>query len=575
VSSAVAVSPVTDFSGLPKDKLAEMLAQREAMIEELSRARTEYLKIAPHLTFVPNPSQYRWLQMIQKGLDEGKMKFGVFDGNSAGKTLWLVQLIYAIMCPKQGRNPWFDVPFITNWEWGKDIRLVCKSTDLSDQTGMVWKLISDWWPKSEYTSIKQGFNYAAAYTHKITGFTLSVRTFDQPIEQHDDGFTQAAVFFNEPPPSSVWNSYPARLRGGGFMLATATLVRESEFFKDDVIDNPKACYSMGDLEGNCLEHSSLETIDPLTKKSITLRGTLKHANLENIIANSPARERLARKTGRPIHLSGAAFNVTPEVHFIPRSQLPKLADCSATLLTLDPHQRRPWAINVMMKEGFGNYFVADEWPKITTEPWKIPYHKIDSAGVGRQVYVDAIKKLKENWNIRDINCVIDSKFAGQMVTENEHARKLREILMYQHKLYFQSGATNVAGEGGGIDVLEGFLAYDHERPVEFGNMPRLFVCDDLWNSCHQLQNVIWDEFADPDRYGQNRKLDEKYLDYVRLIMYGLMHRASHNRAMPNLKDIERQTLDERWKKVSSEFPVAEVSATEDQGSNFISEVYYV
>jgi len=161
------------------------------------------------------------------------------------------------------------------------------------------------------------------------------------------------------------------------------------------------------------------------------------------------------------------------------------------------------------------------------------------------------------------------------VTDNEHARKLREILMYQHKLFFQSGATNVAGEGGGIDVLEGFLAYDQNQPVEFGNMPRLFVCDDLWNTCHQLQNVIWDEFADPDRYGQNRKLDDKYLDFVRLIMYGLMHRASHNKAMPNAKDAEKQTLDERWKRVSAEFPVHEIHATEDQGSNFASEVYYV
>lgn len=570
-----APTPVTDFSGIPHDKLREMLAQREAMISKIARARSEYLKIAPHLTFVPNPPQYRWLQMIQKGLDEGKMKFGIFDGNSSGKTIFATNLVYNIISPAQGRNPWFNFSFIQNWKWGKHLRIVCKSTDLKAQTGMVWKLINDWWPKSEYTTGQQGFDYIALYQHKTSGFTISVRTFDQPVDQHDDGSTISMVWFNEPPPSSVWQAYPARLREGGFMLATATLVRESEFFKDDVIDNPNAVYSMGDMESNCMEHSTLDTIDPMTSKPITLRGTLHHENLENIIANSPLRERLARKTGRPVHLSGAAFNVSPEVHFIPRDKLPKLSDCSASLLTLDPHQRRPWAINIMLKDGFGNYFVADEWPKVTTEPWKIPYHKIDSAGVGRQVYVDAIKALKQKWNVRDINCVIDSKFAGQMVTENEHARKLREILMYSHKLVFQSGATNVAGEGGGIDVLEGFLAYDQEKPVEFGNIPKLFICDDLWNTCHQLQNVIWDEFADPDRYGQNRKLDEKYLDYVRLIMYGLMHRASHNKPMPSREQIEKQSLDDKWRKISSEFPVAEVQADGNPESSFASEVYYV
>lgn len=568
--------PVTDFSGIPKDKLAEMLAQRESLLKELTRARSEYLKIAPHLTFVPNPPQYRWLQMIQKGLDEGKMKFGIFDGNSSGKTLWGSNLFYNIISPPEGRNPWFNTPFIQNWKWGKHGRIVCKSTDLKDQTGMVWKLIHDWWPSTEYTMGKQGFDYTALYQHKLSGWTVSVRTFDQPVDQHDDGSTLSWVWFNEPPPSSVWQAYPARLREGGFMLATATLVRESEFFKDDVIDNPNAVYSMGDMEANCAEHSTLDVIDPMTSRPTVLKGTLHHENLENIIANSPLRERLARKTGRPVHLSGAAFNVTPGVHFIPRSQLPKLADCSASLLDLDPHQRRPWAINVMLKDGFGNYFVVDEWPRVTTEPWKSPYHKIDSAGVGRQVYVDAINGLKRKWNIRDINCVIDSKFAGQMVTENEHARKLREILMYSHKLVFQSGATNVVGEGGGIDVLEGFLAYDHDKPVEFGNMPRLFICDDLWNTCHQIQNVIWDEFADPDKYGQNRKLSEKYLDYVRLIMYGLMHRASHNRAMPKPEDEHKRSIEETWRKVSSEFPVSDpLTAGSDRESSFASEVYYV
>src|SRR5947207_1490604 len=131
------------FKLLDKKAQRAKIAEYEKLLKQQQRAKEEYLAIAPYLGFQPNPSQYRWLQMLQKGIDEGIQKFGVFDGNSSGKTLWLVNLLYNVLCPADARNPWFELPFLKDWKWGKTkrhTRLVCKSEDLKDQTGMMWKL---------------------------------------------------------------------------------------------------------------------------------------------------------------------------------------------------------------------------------------------------------------------------------------------------------------------------------------------------------------------------------------------------------------------------------------------------
>jgi len=510
---------VAQYAKLTPEKRAEMIAEREALLKQQRSAIEEAYRLWPHLKYQPNPAQYRWLQMIQKGLDEGKQKFGVFDGNSSGKTYWLVQLMHAIMCPAQSRNPWFNRPFIDNWKWGKNLRLVCKATDLTDQTGMVWQLINAIWSMSDFETSKQDHGYVAMYKHKHTGFVVSVRTFDQPVEQHDDGGTYAAVFVNEPCPTYVWNAYPARLREGGFMLATATLVRESAFFKDDVMDNPNAVFSMGDLEGNCREHSTLEVTHPMTKQPVTLRGTLEHANLENIIKNSPAHEREARKTGRPVHLSGAAFSVTPEVHFVTRDKSPTIG---TNYLFLDPHKRKPWCMIVGRVDAEGNRTVIDEWPRLSTEPWTIYAHKISNVDYGIGKYAAIIKELQQRHKV--FESIIDARFAASHNTHEGFSMSLRNELAWNHQLYFQDGNTKVRGSEGGEDKLKEELYFDRSKPVDFHNSPGLYIVhEDCRNVCYQLTNVTYHEKASPDAYGVSEKLDEDKYDFIRLLEYFVMH----------------------------------------------------
>ncbi len=535
---------------------AERLAlwrECQAELTPIKQALEQSYALMPHLTFQPNPAQYRWLQMIQKGVDEGKMKFGIFPGNGDGKTIFLMVMLHNIMCHKDERNPWFDVPFITKWKWPKVIRIIGRADDFKDMTGVIYNAIQTWWPKNEYEMLKQEHPYVAAWVNKRTKFRLSVRTYDQPVEAHDDGDTIGMVVANEPPPAAIWNCYPSRLRGGGIMLAFATLVRESAFFKSDVMDNADAVYILGDVhEGNCSKCAHLE-IEHRGKK-VTLKGYLDHEALEATLRNAPAHEQEARRTGKPVHLMGAAFPVNGQVHFVPKNKVPALKDCVASILTVDPHQRRPWVIAVDLKDQHGRYWRVDEWPRIDTPPWKLAYHKISNAGVGYDVYVAAIKMLKAKWGVKDVNCVIDAKFAGQLVTTDQTAQKLREILSQKYRLYFQSGHTAVRSDNGGIDTLKQMLWYDPSKPVDFENSPRYFISDDCWNSKYQIENITWDEKADPDEYGVRETLDEKLLDYVRLMMYAIMHRESKHKPMSTKQEVESGAIKKIWGRVSSTFP---------------------
>lgn len=533
--------------------------------------RDVIFRVSPHLRYEPNPAQYRWLEMLCKGIDQGVTKFGILPCNSDGKTYWLVQLLHAIMGDPKQRNPWFQVDWIQNWRWPKTLRLICSAKDVVDGSGTIWRLMRKCWPIDEYERRKQDHPYDAMFTNKVTGFMLDIRTFDQKVDEHDDGSTIGLLAANEPPPTSIWNCYPARLREGGVMLACATLVRQSEFFKEDIIDNPDARYMHGDAEtGNCKQHARLDVVHPETGKPVTLRGYLEHDNLANIWKKSPAHEQEARRTGRPVHLSGAAFAFVPEVHVVSGDKLPRLEDCRAAVFGLDPHRRKPWCMMVVVQDKEGDFWQVDEWPRIDTPPWNCYFHRIEKSEMGLRLYAQQIRLMLSHWRVTGYNSVIDSKYAGNYLTSDHDARKLRERLLSDYHLSFQSGATDVAGTGGGIDILQDILSYDATQEIGFGNAPRFHVADYCRNSIYQYQNETWDEHADPDRYGMKKSLSEKYIDFPRLAMYCVMHRIGRGltprpaTADELARQRAQETLDEKWNRVSAEFPKENVSLPVDE-----------
>ena len=445
---------------------------------------------------------------------DGDGLFLLGDFTVTHNSWWLVVLTGNIVWGPQ--NPWFDYRLFREWPFSKHIRWVVDAPELKE-TGELWRAINRWWPRHKFKESKDGYDYYSTFRFfddagNDNGFTLSIRTNDQPLRLHESDDV-GCVLFNEPPVRPVYHAYPARFRHGGFRLICGTLVMESPWISEEVIDNPEAVWEMADAEENCEEHARLDTQNGLCV------GHLTHESIQRRIAEYPEEEREARATGKPVHLQGSVFQVEPLVHFVQRAAIPK--DLT-TYLVVDPHPNRPWAIVVGGVDALDTWYVVDEWPKPHDFDGK-PYHRIIADRRGVEDYAKIIKGLDDKWGVAQN--IIDGKFANSPFRTLSMSTTLRDQLLMMG-LWFFDGNPNVEGDGGGIRKLQQLLRYDTKRQVDFTNRPRFFIASDLENCKTGLRNLTRKKRPDGDGYRE--ALEDKFLDFPRCMMYLVMHRAAYS-----------------------------------------------
>jgi hypothetical protein len=510
---------------LPTEELLKLQKQ-------LQRDLDNVIQYAPEQGFFPHPGQYRDIVALDQDVRAGKRKILWPKGNGYGKSWLLGNTIGNVMWPKERKNRFFaNLPLFQEWPFPKHIRLLCNAKQLKEGSGELWKTINRWWPKDLYKAHKDGYDYYSRYEVPSTGFIMDVMTFDQPPPLHESS-TLGAVFSDEPPPYSVYMSYPRAFRHGGFFLIAATLVTESFWIEQQFIEDANSAYRFGDVEENCKEHSRLELPD-----GIVLTGHLEHSNIDAMVEGYSPEEREARKSGKPIHLRGCAFDVTPHVHFIPRNEIHEAGQCS---LALDPHQRRPWVIAVARKTHTGDMIVVDEWPKE-------PYDKIFRCDKGIKEYALLLDQFRSKWNTKDH--IIDAKFAKQTIRKDWESTNLVEELdracreLGLAPFFWTAGNTKVEGPEGGTAKIKSLLYYQKNQPVDFTNRPMLYIANDLHNSTYQIQKVSWKEEADPSGYGMREVLDPRFLDYPRVMMYLAMADNTPRKKVEAEDKLERSDLD--------------------------------
>lgn len=514
----------------PEEMATMTLEELEAKAAELEALMAKAESVNPLVSYVPNPPQYQIIKRLAESVTYADKKTadgypvvtpsiinaGSFWANGVGKSWGLVIFTGNVVFGPQCK--WFDYRLFKEWPFSKHLRWVVDSTELKE-TGELWRAVQRWWPKHLFDYAKDGYDYFATFKFKDeegnpNGFTLSIRTHDQPVKLHesdDVGF----VGFNEPPQKIVWDAYPARFRHGGIRWICGTLVSESAWITDMLIENSNAICEFADAEANCAEHARLQT--PFGE----CRGHLTHDSIQQRIAEYDEFEREARATGKPIHLRGRVFAINPSVHFIPRSKIPREL---TYYLALDPHLRRPWAMVVGGIDDVGRWFIVDEWPGVGDAGGR-RYDRIVRWEWGLKQYVDLIQSRQSKWNIEA--SIIDGRFSRTPGVRDYTSGNLR-LDLEANGLYFYDGDTRVEGEGGGMVRLNQLLRYDNRRPVDTLNQPMLYVADDLVNVKYQLMNVCWDEYAAPDKFGRKEKLRDDLLDFPRCLMYLIMHQGGYS-----------------------------------------------
>ena len=301
--------------------------------------------------------QRRFVEAVKNPIHESGTIVEFLKGNGVGGTLALMAAWSAMMFGT--RNPDFQgSPFGSLWPFKKSARLLSTKEALKDR-GPIQEALRQVFPTGRY---RQGRGAGTAYFSEGStdcGWTWDVLTYDQSVLQAA-GANKGLILFVEPPPRDIFYESWTRLRGNGMVLVDMTQLDMAQFNEDLVdagaliLDGRKVgavrvVYS--DVEDACRDHSD---------------GHRAHSAIEADIAGWPADEREARRTGKPLRLSGRIYPNWSDAN--------ELVDLSKwhrekwergevkVSSVIDPHDRKPWACAWFATFPNNDVICFAEWP---------------------------------------------------------------------------------------------------------------------------------------------------------------------------------------------------------------------
>lgn len=271
-------------------------------------------------------------------------------------------------------------PFGERWPFPiRSARLVSTSETLGD-TGPLQKALKVLFPAGRYSQTRGVGKayYSAGVTQGGAGgpaggpgeWTWDAMSYGQDALAAA-GSTMGLIVMSEPPPHGMFTECLTRLGGNGLMIVECTQLDMAGFLEEMVEDAGGRTVDgiqygtlkldgkpvgeirvvRGDIEDSCSEHSN---------------GHQSHSAIEATIAGWPAEEREARKTGKPLKLSGRIYPAWGD-----ENELAEVPDWHAAawergdvLITkmLDPHDRKPWAMAWAATYPNEDVIVFQEWP---------------------------------------------------------------------------------------------------------------------------------------------------------------------------------------------------------------------
>lgn len=432
--------------------------------------------------FVPNGGQERFYAEISRA--------GAFivlngSGNGGGKSFGIVALIAAIVWPLMA-PPCFAAPIFQKWPYPKRIRIVSTPKEV-EEIGAIQTAILDLWPKGRYEAMKKGKAYPSQFKSD-SGFVVDVMTYEQDAGEFA-GPTLGMVVFNEPPPKPIFDESLARLRKGGLAIGAMTSLNENPWISDlfAKADGDKVRAIFADVEENCKQHGT--------------NGTLEHEQVEKILSQYDPEEREARKTGKPLSISGRIYKSFDRAVHVAKEPIVPPSEGVTLYQVVDPAIGKPLAVIYAFVDRSGVVHIYDEHPDF----------EFSGARDSNMTVADyaAIFKAKENG--REIGIRIMDRHFGN-VRRTLGGKTLKEEFD-DHGCNFQDSYSD-AGEAEvetGILKVKDFLAYDKTKPIDALNRPRLVISPTCTNTIVALER--WGR--DP----KTRKPKENYKDFADVVRY--------------------------------------------------------
>ena len=296
--------------------------------------------------------------------------------NRVGGSFGVMNLWSAIMYGSENNETFRGSPFGKDWPFIKAARLFSTSQNIED-VGALQIAMKQVFPIGKYEQSRgtgKGYNSAGKSTvaegQVGHGWTWDAFTFGQDALSAA-GATKGLVICSEPPPRPLFTECITRLSGNGLLLVECVQMDLAPWLEEMAeeaggkeVDGVKygtlrldgkvvgeVRVVRGDVEDACREHSN---------------GHMAHSAIEAMVALWPEEEREARRTGKPLKLSGRIlpnWGDANEIEEIPEWHS-KQADLGEVVLTcmLDPHDRKPWALAWFATYPNDGVIVFQEWP---------------------------------------------------------------------------------------------------------------------------------------------------------------------------------------------------------------------
>ena len=330
-------------------------------------------------------------------------------------------------------------------------------------------------------------------------------------EQDDDSFesgTWDVIVFDEPPKES---HYTAMVRGAmvkeALFMFSMTPLSEPWIF-----DGPMADAKKKDSD-TMMTHCDLydEQID-------WIKLEMKQKLEETARRRNPG-EVAARIHGQFSHLMGRIIgNYEPDVHFVDplvrpykksKAEEEKAGGGSRNVsfgLTVDPHDRRPWAMAWWFVNDAGEITFFHEWPEE-------PYHEKQSTVMFAKQYADLIKIEEKKLGLTEVTWRFMDPNSGVRIHGTD-AKKFQDE-MYAAELNFDCEINDSLEQG--HDAVIEYLDFIDSTPEAPGKPPKLYFWNKCFNIDYSLLRYVWKEKRTAD--GLSVIPAEKFKDFVDLVRY--------------------------------------------------------
>jgi len=289
----------------------------------------------------------------------------------------------------------------------------------------------------------------------------------------------------------------------------------SDLFEDcDVIQTRRSPFLDEDLpviaEKNGIKFYMLWSIDNPYIDQDRLREEVKLMTREEI---------KSRMHGIPVNLSGKIYpSFNRKIHVIPFEDAP--VNNIQLYHILDPHDRKPWAMQWIILDKTGTGYCIDEYPNRD-------FNEMISDNKTYAEYVDIIKQkedaLFDIYGKQVFKRIIDPNFGKKTIRiaerNDDKAHTTPQEELKKRGLIFQDGIDSL--ETGHLKVRE-FLHYEM-KDGEIVKQPRLFVTDNCLNTIRNLSRYSRNDILTADGDVKDKAgVMEKYKDYCDLVRYWAM-----------------------------------------------------